>query len=74
MTQGLLEDYAVYHLHGTGPMHLSRCVYISIIVESVSPNQIQDRLYYVMTNQRWMAVIIKETCINTCQQFSRVRM
>lgn len=41
MTQGLLEDCAVYHLHGTGPIHFSRCIYMSTIVESVSPNQIR---------------------------------
>lgn len=74
MTQGLLLDCAVYHLHGNGPIHLSRCIYMSTKVESVSPNEIQDRLYYVMTNRRCMAVIIKKTYINTCQQFSRVRM
>lgn len=74
MTQGLLSECAVYHLHGTGPIHLSRCLCMSIIVESVSSNQIQNRLYYVMADRRCMAVRIKKKYIDTCQQLSRARM
>jgi len=71
MTQGLLLECVVYHLHGNGPIHLSRCLHVSIIVESVSSNQIQNRLYYVMANRRCMAVKIKKKYI-TCQQFSSI--
>lgn len=74
MTQGLLLECAVYHLHGTGSIHISRCLCMSIIVESVSLNQMQNRLYYVMANWRCTAVRIKKKYINTCQQFSRARM
>lgn len=69
MTQGLLLECAVYHLHGTGPIHLSRCLYISIIVESVSSDQIQNRLYYVMANWRCMAVRIKKNTSTLANSF-----
>lgn len=67
-------EYAVYHLHGIGPTHLYRCLYMSILVEPFSSNQIEKRLYYTVANWRCMAVRIRKKIINSCQQFSWARM